>query len=549
MSGRDERDPIYKEDQPAPGPSDQAEPAADLLAPSPGESPSAEPPAFHFPAIPIPPPKAINAPASRALASGDDLIDLAGDPLGVGASNPPRRVPIPDVLAPHPFAKALPSDPNQPVFQEPSTITRGDQLTEALRPETSEPDEAPAPELYSAPDFPITPIRPFAAPPHAEPAPDNTLGAPGPSHLGTWESNHDGSPGALAAPAQSSIAPPVFRLQPEPESRIPNFGHIAILAIFASLGFIVAAMAVPIALHFHLWGVKTVEQAQNDIHYTLASMAVLYIVSFAGAFFFFPLVWHKSFFAGLQWNASAAVRYLGWLFGAASFCFILALVDELILPSPSNAPIDKMFSSTAAAWLLFGFGVLVAPFFEEMTFRGFLLPALCTTCDWLAEYARSESQWSRPALIAGSAVASSALVVICEQKFGHHQPLEWLLVSCFIAVVCGLAISWLYQRYQALGAGSRVRPLGPNGHPRWSLAAIIVGSLLTSLPFAAMHAEQIAHSFGPLVLLYCVSLVLCFVRLATRSLAASTLVHASYNFLLFFFMLVGTGGFKHLDKM
>jgi membrane protease YdiL (CAAX protease family) len=39
------------------------------------------------------------------------------------------------------------------------------------------------------------------------------------------------------------------------------------------------------------------------------------------------------------------------------------------------------------------------------------------------------------------------------------------------------------------------------------------------------------------------------VRLITRSLAASTLVHACYNFTIFFLMLVGTGGFRHLDKM
>jgi hypothetical protein len=39
------------------------------------------------------------------------------------------------------------------------------------------------------------------------------------------------------------------------------------------------------------------------------------------------------------------------------------------------------------------------------------------------------------------------------------------------------------------------------------------------------------------------------VRLGTRSLAASTLVHAGYNFTLFSLMLLGTGGFKHLDKM
>jgi len=78
---------------------------------------------------------------------------------------------------------------------------------------------------------------------------------------------------------------------------------------------------------------------------------------------------------------------------------------------------------------------------------------------------------------------------------------------------------------------------------------MILGSILTSLPFAWMHAEQTAYSLGPFLLLVCVSLVLCWTRLATRSLAASVLVHASYNFLLFSLMLLGTGGFKHLDKM
>jgi len=64
-----------------------------------------------------------------------------------------------------------------------------------------------------------------------------------------------------------------------------------------------------------------------------------------------------------------------------------------------------------------------------------------------------------------------------------------------------------------------------------------------------MHAEQTAHAFGPFLLLVCVSLVLCWARLSTRSLAASVLVHASYNFMLFALMLLGTGGFRHLDKM
>jgi len=51
------------------------------------------------------------------------------------------------------------------------------------------------------------------------------------------------------------------------------------------------------------------------------------------------------------------------------------------------------------------------------------------------------------------------------------------------------------------------------------------------------------------VLLVGVSLVLCAIRLSTRSLACSTLVHSSYNFILFVFMLVGTHGFRHLSNM
>jgi membrane protease YdiL (CAAX protease family) len=156
-----------------------------------------------------------------------------------------------------------------------------------------------------------------------------------------------------------------------------------------------------------------------------------------------------------------------------------------VLPSPSNAPIDKLFQTRLAAWLLFAFGVTIAPFFEEMFFRGFLLPALCTACDWTAE------------------------------RFTHNRP----------------------------------RPLLENGHPQWSVPAMLIASILTSIPFAWMHAEQTAHALGPFLLLVSVSLVLCAARLASRSLAASVLVHASYNFLLFTLMLLGTGGFQHLDKM
>lgn len=287
--------------------------------------------------------------------------------------------------------------------------------------------------------------------------------------------------------------PPLFEAFGGPQAhvwrapivRIPNFGHVAMLALLAAFGLVCSWLLTRTALHMHLWGVQNAQTAITDIHYTIGSMAALYFATIVSALLVFPLVWHKSLFAGLQWNFSAALGRYRILLGAAGMCFVLALVDEVVLPGPTNAPIDKLFDTRAAAWVLFIFGVTCAPFFEEIIFRGFLLPALCTAYDWSVEMAT-----------------------------GHSAP-----------------------------------ELDSNGHPYWSLGGMVFGSIATSIPFALMHAEQTAWSLGPFVLLVAVSMVLCWARLSTRSLAASVFVHAAYNFLLFSLMLIGTQGFKHLDRM
>jgi membrane protease YdiL (CAAX protease family) len=293
----------------------------------------------------------------------------------------------------------------------------------------------------------------------------------------------------LAHP-EDSIPPnhPLFQswYQPAPPSpaRIPHLGHLLILAILTCFGLLCSILLTEAALHFHLYGITTAEKAAKEIHYTLGNMVVLYLIPFAASLFIFPLMWHKSFFAGLQWNAQTALLLRKRLFGAATACFVLALADGMLMPGPPDAPIDKLFQTPTQAWLLFAYGVTFAPFFEEILFRGFLLPSLCTAWDWTAE------------------------------QLNHRSP----------------------------------PPLGENGHPQWSMPAMVAASILTSIPFAWMHAEQIANSIGPLLLLYCVSLILCWVRLTTRSLAASVMVHTCYNFLLFSLMLWGTSGFQHLDK-
>jgi membrane protease YdiL (CAAX protease family) len=268
-------------------------------------------------------------------------------------------------------------------------------------------------------------------------------------------------------------------------ARIPHFGHLCLLSAFLLFGFLCMTVLMFVGLHFHLDGVTSQDQIATNVNYLLGSEAVLYLVTLALSFPLFPLLWNKSFFAGIHWRGATALE-LGWRLPAISLaCFALAALDQWLLPGPEHAPIEEIFRTPGAAWLMFGFGVTFAPFFEEIVFRGFLLPALATAWDWVIEKS----------------------------------------------------------------TGKPARPLDADGHPQWSIFAMVIASVLTTIPFALMHADQQGHSLGPFFLLITVSMILCAVRLYTRSLAASTLVHACYNFLIFFFMMVGTGGFRHLDKI
>jgi membrane protease YdiL (CAAX protease family) len=343
------------------------------------------------------------------------------------------------------------------------------------------PEESPIPESIESPSTdPLAPENMPAPPAEWSGEPEDA----------TPQLN-DSVPAIIAtSPAAEDILhQPMFAFHAQPpapsEERIPHLGHVGLLGLLVIFGLIGTMMLVPLALHFHLFGITGISQAATDYRYALGSQAIQYFITFGGSVVVFPLIWHKAFFEGLHWHAATARQLIGRLISVAVLCFFVAIVNGMLMPGPTNAPIDELFKAPGAAWILFAFGVTLAPFFEEMAFRGFLLPSLSTAYDWTVEHL----------------------------------------------------------------TGVPRRPLDEFDNPQWSLPAMIVASLITSIPFALMHGAQTSWSLGPFLLLIFVSLMLCWVRLSTRSLAASTLVHASYNFMLFSFMLLGTGGFKHLDKM
>ena len=189
-------------------------------------------------------------------------------------------------------------------------------------------------------------------------------------------------------------------------------------------------------------------------------LILTYIFTLASASVLFPLLWHCTFLSGLQWNPRA-IRLTLFCAGPA-----LALVTQLLesrFQTPKDLPIDKLLQTPSLIWLVVLFATTLAPLYEEVVFRGFILPALALAVDYL-RLPRS------------------------------HAALDhWRTQSTFSPI------------------------------------ALTLSTILTSTLFALLHAAQLAFYWPAVFVLFCVSLLLCVIRLRTQSLAASTLVHATYN--------------------
>ena len=310
------------------------------------------------------------------------------------------------------------------------------------------------------------------------------------------------------------------------------FGFIVILAGFlVGLGFALSLKHV--APHLH----ETVDQMQTDPRIVIPVEAIVYAIAAAASLLIFPLLWARSFGEGVHWRGFI-VRHRVWLLvaiGVATSVVVQLLSN--VLPIPKELPIDKFFTNRLGVWLIAIFGVTVAPAFEELAFRGFLLPSLASAWDWTMQRARTprellggpaahqltESEWQQQAAIYSSLPPEGTAVF-------HHLGREH---SSAIA---------------EQGSDIAERD-SSNPDPRWSLPALIFSTVITSIGFAMLHGAQLAHSFAPLSVLFAVSVVLCVTRVRFHSLAASTLVHSMYNATIFVMLFIGTSGFRHLDKL
>ena len=132
--------------------------------------------------------------------------------------------------------------------------------------------------------------------------------------------------------------------------------------------------AVWIAAASHLFrGMPPVQLARDPLLIIPAQFAAYMVL----VFFMYAVVRRERgyrFLPAVCWNWPHGIWIAFMALGA-----IVAIGGQLLsalLPIPKSLPIDQFFHSPADAWAMAIFGVTIAPFVEELFFRGFLYPVL-----------------------------------------------------------------------------------------------------------------------------------------------------------------------------
>ena len=238
---------------------------------------------------------------------------------------------------------------------------------------------------------------------------------------------------------------------PEPPSRVPHLGH-ALLFLAVTLILLLLAQGLLVTL------THPAHVADIQPKLILASETFTYIATLVASFFLFPLLWQRPFLFGLHWNAPAARRNLLRLLPLG--LILSAIVEGLstLISLPKELPMDDFFRTPTDVWLITVFGIFLAPMFEEVLFRGFLLPAFAIAYDWLClprtEAARaswqSSNALSTPSLIF-SAVLSSVLFALLH---GKQTSFTWPILALLFLV--SLVLTTVRIRLRSVAASTLV---------------------------------------------------------------------------------------------
>lgn len=256
--------------------------------------------------------------------------------------------------------------------------------------------------------------------------------------------------------SEDAPPPPPPPIEPEPR-RIPNLGHALLFVLTAAVLLFACQILLTVLGKFPVTVHDGVISVQHPL-LQMASQAVAYIFTLLIAAIIFPLLWHRSFLRGIRWSAYTARVHAPKLILLGLLLGVMMQVVTYFTTPPKSLPIEDFFKTPLSAWGMTFFGVILAPVFEEICFRGFLVPAFAIAYDFIAlpRTAEAHLQWRNttiltPVSLMFSAVVTSLLFTgIHAQQIGHYGA---ALVGLFSV---SLLLTMVRVRTQSVAASTLV---------------------------------------------------------------------------------------------
>jgi CAAX protease family protein len=114
-----------------------------------------------------------------------------------------------------------------------------------------------------------------------------------------------------------------------------------------------------------------IHKLQTNTVFLISLQLIFYVFLLAYIYFLVAIRYRAPFWAALKWLKPSAHNTLRFFLGG-SLLSLLVMFSPRFFPEQKSFPLEKMFDSPASAYAVAAFAILVAPFMEELLFRGVL---------------------------------------------------------------------------------------------------------------------------------------------------------------------------------
>jgi hypothetical protein len=180
-------------------------------------------------------------------------------------------------------------------------------------------------------------------------------------------------------PEPASEPPPLEPSPPEPPPRrgwtYLDVGVLVAFAFGAQIFVFVGAMVAMLLIRQSRGGTFTYLEAMSSAPFVLTAQSIWWLMVFWLVYRIVRARDPRPFREAIGWTRPA--RPVGiYLAGGTLLALSVALLASALPMPRQKMPMEMLFRDPRSAFLLAGFGVLIAPIVEELLFRGFLFPVM-----------------------------------------------------------------------------------------------------------------------------------------------------------------------------